>query len=299
MFLDSQCSRFMQECKIIFKFLTSLMEILSVFLTQRELMTQVAFPNTEELHIQYMENLVEVWHHQLPDQTFSNLQLLDVRRCERLVDVGPTHMLPRLQMLSKLYIEDCGSVEEIFVTKPVIGQDDTHVTLCSLTELRLKSLPKLKHIWWNKDSQCGSLHFQNLTSLEVSGCDHLKYIFSTSITKGLVQLQELRISSCELVEEVVLKDISVEDKLEVVLLPRMKTLALKSLPNLKSFCSKNGVLKFSSLQVLKVTNCPMMKMFASFLNQSNHGFGTKALDYFFSGEVIYLCMWLLFWITNQ
>lgn len=114
-------------------------------------MVQVAFPNTEELHIQYMDNLVEVWHNQLPDQTFSSLQVLNVRGCERLIDLGPTHMLTRLQMLSKLYIEDCGSVEEIFVTKHVVNQDDTDVSLFSLTELRLKGLPKLKHIWWDKD----------------------------------------------------------------------------------------------------------------------------------------------------
>ncbi|KAI7745871.1 hypothetical protein M8C21_007292 [Ambrosia artemisiifolia] len=219
---------------------------------------KVSFPNTEELHIHYMENLVEVWHNKLPDQTFSSLQLLDVRGCERLLDVGPTYMLPRLQMLSKLYIEDCCSVEEIFVTKSALNQDDIHVSLFSLTELRLKSLPKLKHIWWDTDSRCRSLHFQNLTSLEVSGCDQLKYILSTSIMKGLAQLQELRISSCELVEEVVSKDISVEDQVEVL----------------------------SSLQVLKVTNCPMMKMFATFLNQSNLRFENHVSDEFFGREVL-------------
>ncbi|KAI3785365.1 hypothetical protein L1987_44483 [Smallanthus sonchifolius] len=127
-------------------------------------------------------------------------------------------------------------------------------------------------------------------SLEVSSCDHLKYVLSTSMMKGLVQLQELRISSCELVEEVLLKDISVEDQLEVVLLPRMKTLELKGLPNLKSFCSINGILQLSSLQFLKVTNCPMMKIFASFLNQSNLRFGNQVSNEFFGGEILLLML---------
>ncbi|KAI3734625.1 hypothetical protein L6452_14098 [Arctium lappa] len=230
---------------------------------------KVEFPNTEELHIQYMDNLVEVWDHQLPDQTFSSLQVLNVRGCEKLIHIGSTHMLARLQMLSKLYIEDCGSVEEIFVTEHTVNQDDTVVSLFSLTELRLKCLSKLTHIWWNMDSQRGALHFQNLSSLEVSGCDHLKYILSTSITKGLVQLQELKINSCELVEEVVLNDLSVEDQVEVVDLPRLRTLELKNLPNLKSFCSINGMFQLPSLRVLKVMDCPKTKTFASNLTRSN------------------------------
>nr|XP_043612746.1 uncharacterized protein LOC122584756 [Erigeron canadensis] len=222
-----------------------------------------AFPNMEELHIQYMYNLVEVWHRQYPDQTFSSLQVLDVRGCERLVYVGPTHMLSRLQMLSKLYIEDCGSVEEIFVTE---HQTDADVSLFGLTELRLKNLPKLKHIWWDKNFQSESFHFQNLSSLEVSGCDHLKYILSTSITKGLMQLQELKINSCELVEEVVLNE---QYQREVIVFPRMKTLELKHMPNLLTFCSINGTLQLPSLQVLKVIDCHKMKMLASILNRSN------------------------------
>ncbi|MFS7973043.1 putative leucine-rich repeat domain superfamily [Helianthus anomalus] len=103
--------------------------------------------------------------------------------------------------------------------------------------------------------------------------------------KGLAQLQELRISSCELVEEVVLKDISVEDQVRVSFLPRIKTLELKSLPNLKSFCPIFGTLQMSSFQVLKVTNCPMMKMFASFQNHTNLRFGDLVSDEFFGGEV--------------
>ncbi|KVI05092.1 hypothetical protein Ccrd_016590 [Cynara cardunculus var. scolymus] len=230
---------------------------------------KVAFPNTEELHIQYMDNLVEVWDHLLPDQTFSSLQVLNVRGCEKLIHVGSTHMLARLQMLSKLYIEDCGSVEEIFVTEHNVNQDDTIVSLFSLTELRLKSLPELKHIWWNTDSRCGALHFQNLSSLEVSGCAHLKYILSTSITKGLVQLQELKVNLCELVEEIVSNDISVEDQVEVVVFPRLRTLELKNLPNLKSFCSINGMLQLPSLRALKVMDCPKTRTFASNLTRSN------------------------------
>ncbi|KAJ9553683.1 hypothetical protein OSB04_017728 [Centaurea solstitialis] len=238
---------------------------------------KVAFPNTEELHIQYMDNLVEVWDHQLPDQTFSSLQVLNVRGCEKLIHVGSTHMLARLQMLSKLYIEDCGSVEEIFVTEHTVNQDDKVVlSLFSLTELRLKSLPKLKHIWWNTDSECEAFHFQNLSSLEVSGCDHLKYILSTSITKGLVQLQELKISSCGLVEVVVLNDM--EDQVDVVVLPQLRTLELKNLPSLKSFCSINGMLQLPSLRVLKVMDCPKMKTFASNLTRSDLRLGNEVSE---------------------
>ncbi|GJS45877.1 disease resistance protein SUMM2 [Tanacetum coccineum] len=216
---------------------------------------KVAFPNMEELHIQYMDNLVEVWHSQLPDQTFSSLQVLDVRGCEMLTDVGPTHMLARLQMLSKLFIEDCGSVEEIFINEHGVNKDDTDASLFRLTELRLKSLPELKHM------------------------------VGQGLTMRVSSLSEP--NSCELVKEVVLKE---DNQVEEVVLPRMRTIELKSLPKLNSFCSINGMLRLPFLQVLKVIDCPNMKIFATTLNQRNPTLGNEVSEEelsepFFGGEI--------------
>ncbi|KAK3031760.1 hypothetical protein RJ639_036640 [Escallonia herrerae] len=117
-------------------------------ITQPFFSEKVLFPDLEELHIQWMDNLVEIWHNQLPEHTFAKLKALDISGCHKLLDVGPINMLPRLQILEKLYIEDCGALEYVFVPEGLISQqDNVAFSLSNLTELRLKSAPKLRHIW--------------------------------------------------------------------------------------------------------------------------------------------------------
>ncbi|TXG65320.1 hypothetical protein EZV62_006595 [Acer yangbiense] len=79
--------------------------------------------------------------------------------------------------------------------------------------------------------------FQNLTSLEVVRCDSLINMGTSSVAKSLVQLTEMRISYCEKITEVIVNNGDVEE--DEIIFRKLKSLMLKDLPSLTSFCSWN------------------------------------------------------------
>ncbi|KAG5255210.1 disease resistance protein [Salix suchowensis] len=73
------------------------------------------------------------------------------------------------------------------------------LSLLSLETLKLNSMPDMRCIW-------KGLVLSRLTSLEVSRCEKLTHVFTGSMVASLVQLQSLRISDCEELEQIIAKD---------------------------------------------------------------------------------------------
>jgi len=94
--------------------------------------------------------------------------------------------------------------------------------------------------------------FDNLRIVKIKHCDKLKFDFSSSIARGLSQLEQLEIRECSIMEETILK----------VLFPQLIFLILKELPILKRFCEESNI-KFSSLTHLVIDHCPKLKTFIS------------------------------------
>ena len=68
-------------------------------------------------------------------------------------------------------------------------------------------------------------------------CEKLKFVFSSSIAKGLSLLQELEIKECNIMRAIVVKeDGELEDR-DMILFPQLRHLKLQSLPKLVSFLS--------------------------------------------------------------
>ena len=68
-------------------------------------------------------------------------------------------------------------------------------------------------------------------------CKCLKNVFSLSIARGLVQLQELNIESCEDMEEIFHKEGEDEKALiDKIMFPQLTSIKLGSLPRLIGFC---------------------------------------------------------------
>jgi hypothetical protein len=124
---------------------------------------QVSFPSLETLGIYHMENLKIIWHNQLAEDSFFKLQLLVVEFCENLMNIFQSNMLTRFQSLEKLYVYDCGSLQEIFELQGQDVRETQAVTTIPLKELDLRRLPKMKQVW-NKDPQ-GIFSFQNLQEI--------------------------------------------------------------------------------------------------------------------------------------
>ncbi|XP_045798834.1 uncharacterized protein LOC123892964 [Trifolium pratense] len=85
------------------------------------------------------------------------------------------------------------------------------------------------------------ISFQKLTNIYVSCCDNLKSLFSHSMTRGLVQLQNLVVSQCKTMEAIINKeDEYIEGGNKVkTLFPKLQGFTFEFLPNLECVCSGN------------------------------------------------------------
>ncbi|XP_059438766.1 probable disease resistance protein At4g27220 [Corylus avellana] len=78
--------------------------------------------------------------------------------------------------------------------------------------------------------------FCNLRVVKMEHCDKLKFVFSSSIARGLSQLEELEIRDCSSMGAIVVKEPEIEDA-DLILFPKLRCLVLRHLPNLKRFLS--------------------------------------------------------------
>ncbi|XP_050252177.1 uncharacterized protein LOC126698785 isoform X3 [Quercus robur] len=224
------------------------------------LFEKAAFPNLEVIHINDMDNLKMLWHnHQLVPDSFCKLKSLFVGGCKNLINIFPPNMLRRLQNLEDLYIRNCNSVEEVFEIKGAIVDEICDMVSTRLRVLCLSNLPKLKHVW-SLDLQA-ILTFQNLHKVKVSNCKSMKNLFPASVAKSLKQLKKLNIHDCGL-EEIVALEEGVETAIKFVF-PRITSLDLESLPELKYFYPGKHILEWPSLKRLRIKNCDKVKIIAS------------------------------------
>ncbi|KAI5336379.1 hypothetical protein L3X38_015646 [Prunus dulcis] len=105
----------------------------------------------------------------------------------------------------------------------------------------------------------GEVMMPNLTTLIVHQCDGLRFLFSFSMARSLVQLTHLEIASCEIMEEIVTKIGSSEENTDDIF-PKLKHLQLKYLPSLTRFCSGSYV-EFPSLELLHLQDCSELGVF--------------------------------------
>ncbi|CAJ1816601.1 unnamed protein product [Sphenostylis stenocarpa] len=120
--------------------------------------------------------------------------------------------------------------------------------------LKLENCPRLEKLVGDVVS------FINLKKLAVNLCKEMKYLFTVSTAKTLVQLEILSILNCKSIKEIVKKED--EDTSEEIIFGRLKTLTLNSLSRLVRFYSGNAILQLSCLRTAKIVKCPKMITFS-------------------------------------
>ena len=138
---------------------------------------QVLFSNLEKLELFYLDELKEIWHHQLPNDSFSNLQILIVEGCNSLLNIIPCHLIQSFKNLKEIYVSNCGNLKHVFDLQ---GYDTYGEILPKLEILNLAFLNKLKGIIIcnneeNDDtrglfSPSMPMTFQNLKCLSIIHC---------------------------------------------------------------------------------------------------------------------------------
>ena len=203
-----------------------------------------------------------IWSNQLISDCFGKLEKLNVSCCTNLTNIVPHNMLRTLRNLKQLDIYDCDSLEEVFEIQGTNNVEESRdIAAAELIFLKLRNLKKLKYVW-STDPQ-GIITFAKLRTTKIEGCSSLKSVFPTSVAKAHMQLQQLHIENCAVVEEIVAKKEGIETT-TLFVFPQLTTLTLRNLPELKSFYLAKHISEWPSLQRLEVEKCnKLMKIFGS------------------------------------
>ncbi|XP_035541472.1 disease resistance protein At4g27190-like [Juglans regia] len=141
--------------------------------------------------------------------------------------------IPNLEVLE---VQKSHSLQVLFNLEGQKVKEDC--TLSQLTTLYLVDLSALTHVW--KNIPQGFQGFQNLMTIKISDCHNLTYLFSTSVAKLLVQLQEVYISYTNLMENIIQREQEAGEEREAcpIKLPSIKMISLHKCPKLKTFGSE-------------------------------------------------------------
>ncbi|KAM3707029.1 hypothetical protein ACJW31_03G194100 [Castanea mollissima] len=224
---------------------------------------KVVFPNLEELDIEGLDSMKMTWPDQLILDSSCKLENLIVTNFTNLTNILPPNMQRTLQNLKHLKIDSCGSIEEVFEIPRTNNVEETHdIVVTEPRSLELINPGKLKHVW-SIDPQ-GIFTFAKLSTIKIVSCSSLKRVFSTSVAKALMQLEELDIMDCATVEEIVAKEEGIETT-TLSVFPRLISLILSSLPELKSFYPGRHTSEelLLSLNKLIIYKCDKLKIFGS------------------------------------
>ncbi|TQD94414.1 hypothetical protein C1H46_019965 [Malus baccata] len=101
----------------------------------------------------------------------------------------------------------------------------------------------------------GEVKMPNLTTLTVHQCDSLRFLFSSSMAKCLGQLKNLKISNCQIMEEIVGNEENTD-----YMFDKLSRLELQHLPSLSRF-SSGSYIKFPSLAFLDLDDCTKLETF--------------------------------------
>ncbi|KAL7170092.1 hypothetical protein ACSBR2_035024 [Camellia fascicularis] len=192
----------------------------------------------------------EIWHNQLEVGCLDKVRFMRVQCCGKLSSVVSSKLMQRLHNIQGLKVWWCDSLEMIFDLQEGVCADAAvkETLITQLSELQLKYLPKLTHIWKNISQQ---IHcFENLRFLSVQYCDNLRCIFTISMANVLVNLEYLSVERCEKVEKIVTR----ENEEEIFSL-KMFYVILVNLPSLVCFGPDVNDTKIPAEETI-VSRCP-------------------------------------------
>lgn len=193
-----------------------------------------------------------------------------VDNCEKLTGVFSSNLVDNLQNLLQLEVMDCSSLKTVFDFEGLeITNKHVTATLSCLEKMELTNLPLLEYVW--KPPQ-NILAFQNLRMLQVMQCMTLRYVFPVFIVEGLVNLESMYISDCDMMRDIVTQNEESGDgeATNKIVLPQVKTIHLDNLPSLITFFPAPCTVGCPSLRTL-VLCCPKMRTFVPLFAAAGSG----------------------------
>ncbi|KAK1583262.1 hypothetical protein Q3G72_022297 [Acer saccharum] len=224
--------------------------------TQQQDVASTAFSNLVDLSLRSCDGLREICSGGRPPRGFiENLETLKISVCHSMSCLFPSWMLIQsLQKLKEVNIEYCGELEDVFQLEGLCYAKENPFLLSSLESLDLKFLRNLRYIWKGPTQQ---VSLQSLTVVKVVLCHQLRYLFTLSLARSLLQLEQLKVWRCGSLEHIVeIKE--AEENVgggggNDVMFPKLRILKLDVLENFISFFdSENYSSTWPALQELSL-----------------------------------------------
>ncbi|XVF03993.1 hypothetical protein REPUB_Repub05bG0042100 [Reevesia pubescens] len=196
------------------------------------------------LELEDLPQLSWIWYGKTYHVTLQNLNTVKLKDCHILQYLFSVSLAQSLKQLETLEIHGCNKLKQIIAET----RDDLDVDVDVEVDIHPGVL----------DPRC----LPRLTTLRITGCRALEYVFQITTGQILPKLTLLDISSCPHLKQVFSYKDEVDEKdIEV---PQLEKLALKNLMSLKTFCSENRSIKLPSLQHLEVGACHKLSNAAMF-----------------------------------
>ncbi|CDP17472.1 unnamed protein product [Coffea canephora] len=221
----------------------------------------------------------------LPD----DMKILMIEDCEGmgircLSDVFKNFI--NLSHLSRLDIKDLVGIEFLWQLSSASPRDQLEVSsfspLCGLDWLRLHRLPNLVGLFYGESEPylipAGT--FSSLRRLHIYECHSMKQLFTVRLLQSLQNLETLTVRDCEGLEEIAADGNGVgqgggegsqltssEGATATVTLPKLRTLNLTRLPQLKNVCKVAMIC--DSIEEIAIDHCPKVKRLPLFLPTIN------------------------------
>ncbi|XP_022734760.1 probable disease resistance protein At4g27220 [Durio zibethinus] len=178
-----------------------------------------------------------------------DIQRLEFWRCKGMRSLNDIFELKNATDLKQCRIRQCEELESIF---------SSGCQRQTLESLDLSSLENLKVLV--EGSSVGT--FSSLKKIRLSSCGKIKNLFSAKLV--LHNLEVITVGFCDKMEEII---VSEEEGMGTIkyTLPKLRELTLQVLPELKSICSKNGVMVCDSLESIVIWDCPKLKRIPLYL----------------------------------
>lgn len=167
-----------------------------------------------------------------------------------------------LSSLDTLRISGCHNLEEVFPLLEV-NNPNSKGSLSNLVSLYLECIPKLKCIW-KGPHQSYCLH--KLKDIYLYGCDKLSSLFTTTLARGLLNLQYLSITKCSALETIVLQDDQHDDlgihhsSTSQTTFQKLSNIDIESCDKLKRILPQSFISQgFPALDRISIQNCAALE----------------------------------------
>ncbi|GMH12006.1 hypothetical protein Nepgr_013847 [Nepenthes gracilis] len=204
---------------------------------------QVALPAVKKIDISHVNRPKEIWDSHLDAGSFNKLETLKMSNVEKDTKVFSLDTIKQMRNIKELDLQHFQLAEELIERIGFYNDGvENSALLPQLKELNIFSFPLLKRIPWRE------LALQNLRYLKIHQVEGLTYLFPTSVSRSLVNLKELDVQDCQMMEEIIRGELGDTNTVEVnVVFPHLNILRLRGLPALRSLSSDNVTIEFPSI----------------------------------------------------